>query len=325
MLRDLLTNTELLHELNGKVARVSHAAPQPNAFRGARAGLVGQSVRFHDPIDHVLRHLAIRRPLSPRDEGYSRVGILGNDVISRYGSPGRSVGVGGERAETLPRAEDVGAPYVQAVASVSGMGQVFLAFVKEPLDLFLRRSVGRYYWSLAIGGAHERLPLPRQEEQKPPIRSINIQHPHPPRAVIPWKHDVRSRRCRHGRFAIGILYLSHVIREWSSREYDGFGVHIEGFAREVVSYFYSNGFAGGGVGEYFDHFGVVRNARTVFGGRERDVRCSPGVVMRPFVEDGVIISFFGGQLWKFPFGPTLPHNVRGGARKPGHSIVELEN
>ena len=127
-----------------------------------------------------------------------------------------------------------------------------------------------HYLPLAIGRTHECLSLPWQEEQEPPVRRVDVEHPHAPRAVVPRQDDVRPSRRRHGRLAPRVLDLPQVVGEGPPGEDDAAGAHVERPAVAAVLHLDAAGPAVG-VAQHLHHLGVVGDAGPVLGRREGDV------------------------------------------------------
>ena len=110
-----------------------------------------------------------RRPFATSNECDSSIWIGRNDMVATHRRPGRRIGVAGERTVALPSTKHVAPPHLQV------LGKILLCFVKEPLNLLLRRLRRGFGWAFSVSGTNNCESLPWQEKEEAAIRRINIQ------------------------------------------------------------------------------------------------------------------------------------------------------
>mmetsp|Transcript_14990 Transcript_14990/g.27072 ORF Transcript_14990/g.27072 Transcript_14990/m.27072 type:complete len:301 (+) Transcript_14990:567-1469(+) len=299
MLCHILHNTILLNQLDRKTFRISIAAMQLNI----------QSITLGMPcakhlIQHILCHLTPRRPLTTSNKRHARLGIFGDDVITRHLSARGQVRIGRQGTPSTPGAQDIRS------ADLHVLAEVLLAFLEHPLDLLLRRVRQSLGGTLLVRGAHDDTSLPREEEEESTIGGVVIQQSHVVWGVVSGQDDVRPRCSSYGRFdrriVLGLL-LAQCISERTSCEDYIVCVNFHGVTSDTIQRLDTRDFPSL-VKNTFRHFNIVGNIRPFRRGSHGNRHVRPGIIMLPLVKYRTILDFLLVQLWKLFLSFLRPHD-----------------
>lgn len=165
------------------------------------------------------------------------------------------------------------------------------------------------YLLFAVGGAHQHVSGPGQEEQEPSVRRTHVDQSDTLGCVIRGEDDVDPARPVDDLLRLGVLEFAQFVGERSATEEDGLGLDREGVSGQDVSDHCPNDLFAPPISKELDHFAVVGDGCAFASSCLRDRQIRPCIVVLALVENWAVFDVAVGQLREFPSSPAGCHDV----------------